>query len=107
MKRTLRIWTVCGVMATLAVAGALIFPETSKAQAPPKTMKYEVILMNCNADKSNFAIKAFQGSPNTPGRQTGDCADNLSLLMKEGFEIRDIGHYDEVDAPFVLYTLVR
>ena len=31
----------------------------------------------------------------------------VATAADDGFEIRDIGHFDKVDAPFVLYTLVR
>ena len=109
MNRSLRICLFGVVAVALAVAAFLTFSQSSSAQAPAmaKPVKSEIIMMRCKVGGSAFAVAAYKGSSGTPGRQPGNCADNLSLLMKDGFEIRDIGHYDIVDAPFVLYTLVR
>ena len=109
MSRALRIGTFGVVTIGLAVAAYLIFSQGSSVQAQVMSgqVRSEIVMMRCKVGGSGLAIAAYKGSAGTPGQKTGNCADNLSFLMKDGFEIRDIGHYDEPDNPFVLYTLAR
>lgn len=109
MNRSLRIGLLGVLAVALAITAFMTFSPSSSAQAPAmeKPSKSEIIMMRCKVGGSAFAIAAYKGSSGTPGQQPGSCPDNLSLLMKDGFEIRDIGHYDDVDTVFVLYTLVR
>jgi hypothetical protein len=109
MNRSFRICLLGSVAVALAITAFMTFAPSSSAQAPAmaERVKSEIIMMRCKVGGSAFAVAAYKGSSGTPGRQPGSCPDNLSLLMKDGFEIRDIGHYDDVDSVFVLYTLVR
>jgi hypothetical protein len=109
MNRSLRIGLLGVVAVALAITAFMTFSPSSSAQAPAmeKPGKSEIIMMRCKVGGSAFAVAAYQGSSGTPGRQPGNCTDNLALLLKDGFEIMDIGHYDDVDTVFVLYTLVR
>ena len=109
MNRAMRIGAFGVIARALAAALFLAFSNNSSAQASPASgrVESEIVMMRCKVGGSGLDIAAFKGSAGTPGRKTGNCPENLSFLMKDGFKIRDIGHYDDVDDPFVLYTLVR
>jgi hypothetical protein len=109
MKRTFRFWLLGALAIAFAVAVAVALSQLTFAQGTPQARKspdYEVVLMRCKSS-AEFGIKAYQGSPGTPVKKSGKCAENLSLLLRDGFKIHDIGHYDLVENGFVVYTLVR
>jgi hypothetical protein len=109
MNRINRIGIFGAAAMALAVAAFLTVSQSTSAQAPgmAKQSRSEVVMMRCKTGGSGLAVAAYKGSAGTPGKQQGTCSDNLALLLRDGFEIKDIGHYDDVDNPFVLYTLVR
>jgi hypothetical protein len=110
MNRAFRFWISGALAIALVVTAILMLSQISFAHettpAEWKALKSEVILMRCKSS-GGLGIKAYKGSPGTPVKKSSDCAENLSLLMKDGFVIHDIGHYDDVDDAFVLYTLIR
>ncbi len=110
MKRTFRFWLFGALAIAFVVTAVVALSQLSFAQAPPpmagESSRFEVVLMRCKSS-ATFGVKAYQGSPGTPVKKSGDCAENLSLLMRDGFKIDDIGHYDLVEDGFVVYTLIR
>jgi hypothetical protein len=111
MNRTSRLLPLGVLTAALVVAAVPTLSQLSNAHETDLTagqgVKSEVILMRCSPAKNGIPIEAYRGSPGTPGKKSEDCAENLSILMRNGFVIRDIGHYDDADAVFVLYPMVR
>ena len=58
------------------------------------------------ADDARFAVSAFAGSTQAPGKKSEVCAEELAMLFREGFAIRDVGHSD-VEKNYVVFTLTR
>jgi hypothetical protein len=112
MTRSTRLLTVTFVLALATGAFTWVTSDSAHAQPQPpgppgRPVKGDVVLMRCSAIAAEFPLTSYQGSAGTPGRKTGGCADNLSALLKDGYEIRNFGHYDDEKTGFVVYTLVR
>ena len=103
--------TVIGVLlsAAIAVVAMLAVDHSVRAQAAGggRQGSAEVVLMRCNTGGPGFAVAAFQGSAAAPGKKADACAEELSLLIRDGFAIRDIGHYFYDKDYFVVYTLMK
>ena len=105
MRRALVSVLVGLVLGAALAVGVGTLSDDVHAQAKPKTG--DVILLRCSTTAPDLAVTAFVGSANTPGQKSLNCADNLSWLVRDGFALRDIGHYDDEKTGFVLYTLAR
>jgi hypothetical protein len=109
MKPSSRI-PVAGVVLLLCVvvAGGVRLHDVS-AQEPrsAEAASMDVILIRCKTAGNRFRVTSYQGSNNTPAQRTDSCAENVSLLSREGFVVRDIGHYDDQDVGFAVISLVR
>lgn len=96
----------------LALAAIWIFGALSEGAAAAVTSADEkpfggdVIMMRCVTDGPRFAVTAFEGSSQAPGKKSDSCAEELSLLLRGGFTVRDVGHSD-VDKKYVVVTLTR
>lgn len=97
--------SIAAVIALAAAAAGLAALVSAPVTA--QSRGGDVIIIRCNLTTAEPVVAAFQGSTSAPGKKTGNCADALSILMKDGFALRDIGHYDDEKLGFVLYTLVR
>jgi len=106
-QRFVSILLVLGLGAVAWVTWDLARAQPQPPSPPAPLVKGDVILMRCDAAATDFPVSAYQGSPGAPGKKTGGCAEHLSVLLKDGFEIRNIGHYDDAKAAFVVYTLIR
>ena len=104
MQRTTRIALAGAALVVLSMAVMLL--TQSVTASTPRSPSGEVILMRCNTGGKVFFTAAYQGSSTAPSKRSDECPENLSLLLKEGFSIRDIGHYD-FENDFVVYTLIR
>ncbi len=110
MNRSVRIALVSmlGVVSLLAVVATQSQSPLAGDDGPQAgRTKGDVVMIRCTVSGSDPSLSAYQGSAGTPAKKTGGCVDNLSLLLKDGFEVRDVGHYDEEKSSFVLYTLIR
>lgn len=109
MARSHRV-PVAGLVLCLAlvVASSVRFQHVA-AQEPrvARAEASETILMRCKTSGSRFRVTAYQGSASSPTQRSESCAENLTLLSKEGFVVTDIGHYDALDTGFAVYTLAR
>jgi len=82
----------------------LVFP-TAEAQSPPGG-NLDIVMMRCAASSTSFEVSAYRGSTAAPAPRSKSCPEELVLLMKAGFEIDQIGYFDE-DKDFIVYTLKR
>lgn len=103
-------WTA-GIILLLGIAllpatGALLGGAEAGEATSQTGGKGEVIMMRCSIDQSRFKVVAFEGSPSAPVKKSEICPEELSLLLKEGFTIRDAIHSD-FDQKFAVYLLVR
>jgi hypothetical protein len=98
---------LCFVLGAIWVADGLTGPTAASTGADAaKSFRGDVIIMRCATDDARFAVTAFTGSTQAPGKKSELCAEELSLLFREGFAIRDVGHSD-VDKKYVVLTLTR
>ncbi len=106
--RSSRIALGSGVVAVVAV---LLFSSSlfvASGQTGKSTLSTkDVVMMRCNTTDEVFSATGYQGNSGTPSKRSNNCSENISQLMKEGFAIRDIGHYDMEKAGYVVITLVR
>lgn len=105
MKKTVVAWSSVVIVAVAVVAFSSSLFVTSGGQTG-KTGK-DVVLMRCDTNDAAFTTTAYHGNSGTPSKRSGQCSENLSQLMKDGFAIRDIGHYDMEKAGYVVITMVR
>jgi hypothetical protein len=104
MSRIVRLASLL-VLPALLVAGAVLYSRAATgASANPDA---QVILLRCSVGGTDFRVSLYQGSPSSPASRDPLCAANIALLIQEGFEIRDVGHYDETETPFAIVTLAR
>ena len=97
--------SIAAVVVLVAAAAGLA--ALVHAPAAADSRGGDVVMIRCNVATVEPVVGSFQGSTSAPGKKSGNCAESLSLLMRDGFQIRDIGHYDDEKLGFVLYTLVR
>ena len=90
-------------LATLGLGSAYGQPDGPR----DRVSRGDVVIMRCSAGSADLAVTAYQGSPSTPAKRSASCAESISALTKEGFMIRDVGHYDDEKLGFVVYTLLR
>ena len=106
-----RTWTLVKVAlgAAIAVAVMLAANHLVRAQAGGggRPGNADVVLLRCNTGGPGFPVTAYQGSTTAPSKKADACAEELWLLIKEGFAIRDTGHYFYDKDYFVVYTLMR
>jgi len=67
----------------------------------------DVVMMRCNTADATFEATGYQGNSGTPSKRSNTCTENISQLLKDGFAIQDIGHYDMEKAGYVVITMVR
>jgi hypothetical protein len=95
------------VLAAVAIATQffLELPGQQTAAASPQR-KGDIVMVRCDSAGASFNVTGFLGSTAAPSKKSKSCPETLALLMKDGFSVEDIGHYD-LKTSFVLYTLVR
>lgn len=86
--------------AVTLVAAAVASFRSEAQQAPAQR---EVIMIRCDLE---FNVDSYQGSASAPGKRAANCAENISLLHRDGFSVEDVGHFDVGDGALV-YTMVR
>jgi len=84
------------------VAGGAAAPTAAEAES----FGGDVIMMRCATDAPPFRVTAFGGSTQAPGKKSDACPEELSLLLRDGLAIRDVGHSD-VDQKYVVFTLTH
>ena len=94
---------------TSSTSSSLTGSPSSAQSSTPSTAgpTVDIVVVRCDAAGRNPSVTAFQGSTRAPTARAPECAETLSLLMSDGFALRDVGHYDEPKAGFALYTLAR
>ena len=99
----------CVLVVGIGVATLVSSSSTASAQPlpPGPPPKGDVVLIGCVGGGADFKLTAYQGSAGTPAKKSGSCAENLSVLMKEGFALRDIGQNQADKSGLVVFTLVR
>jgi len=98
---------LCLVLGAIWLAGGLAGRATASSGADDaKPFRGDVIMMRCATDDARFAVSAFAGSTQAPGKKSEVCAEELAMLFREGFAIRDVGHSD-VEKNYVVFTLTR
>lgn len=104
-------FALAGGVLALGIGAAALVSSSSSAIAQPHPAgpppKGDVVLLGCSGGGSEFKLTAYQGSAGTPAKKSGSCAENLSVLIKEGFVVRDIGQNDAEKIGLVVFTLVR
>jgi hypothetical protein len=96
------------ILGVLAVSAAGFRSAYGQAEQPKdRTSRGDVVIMRCSVVASELPVTAYQGSPAAPAKKSTNCAENLSSLMKEGFAIRDVGHYDDEKLGIVVFTMLR
>ena len=93
---------LCLVLGVIWVAGGAGPPKAAETER----FRGDVIMMRCATDGPTFRVTGFGGSTQAPGKKAEVCPEELSLLLRDGFTIRDVGHSD-VDKKYVVYTLTR
>ena len=90
----------------LATAAAAALAVTALATRTPaaeeRRIKRDVILMRCDNGSSGFKITSYSSSASAPSKSVDNCAETLSTLHRDGFEIADIGYVDADDGYLVL-----
>ena len=104
MSRVVRLASVSFVLSALFLAGAVLY---SRAETGAARSDAQVILLRCSVGGSEFRVSLYQGSPSAPASRDSQCAANIALLIQEGFQIRDVGHYDQTETQFAIVTLAR
>jgi hypothetical protein len=96
-----------GAAAAAVVVVAVVVPLNG-ARAEESTARggVDIVLIRCATDTTNLALSGYQGSTRAPAQKSTSCSENISLVMREGFKIKDIGHYD-FDKNYMLITLVK
>ena len=111
MKRSRQLlWMAAvGILGVIGLATLGLGSAYGQPEGPPKDrmMRGDVVIMRCSAGSADLAVTAYQGSPSTPAKRSASCAESISALTKDGFMIRDVGHYDDEKLGFVVYTLLR
>ena len=101
------IMTLVLVLSTIWIFGTLSDGAAAAVtSAGEKPFGGDVIMMRCVTDGPRFAVTGFDGSSQAPGKKSDSCAEELSLLLREGFTVRDVGHSD-VDKKYLVVTLTR
>lgn len=101
----------------LVVAGALLggifgmsalLGDTAQAQreSPKAGGQTEVVMVRCTTNTSDFSVSAYRGSSGAPGKRGETCPEVLSQLLKDGFVITNIGHYD-TNSDYAVFLLSR
>ena len=98
-----------GIVGVIGLATLGLDSAYGQPEGPPRDrmLKGDVVIMRCSAGSQDLAVTAYQGSPSTPAKRSASCAESISALTKDGFMIRDVGHYDDEKLGFVVYTLLR
>jgi hypothetical protein len=107
MTRTLGFVLAAGVLLLGIGWAALLSSSPSAVAQPAPPPRGDVVLIACTGSGTDFKLTAYQGSPGTPAKKSGSCAENLSVLIKDGFLLRDVGQNDADRTGLVVYTLVR
>lgn len=110
MTRTMGM-TLAGGVLVVGIGAALLATSSSTVVAQPNPggtpLKGDVVLVGCTEAGDEFKVTSYQGSAGTPSKKSKNCAENLSVLLKEGFMLRDIGQKQADKAGLVVFTLVR
>ena len=68
--------------------------------------KNEVIMMRCDPGPYGFEVTTFSHSMSAPSRKADNCPEVLSLLNRDGFQVRNLSRFDG-DGGYLVYSLVR
>ena len=96
-------------VAVAAIVGIAVGVSISGAQAEdiaPAARAVDIVLIRCGTDSAKLSLTAYEGSTRAPARKSDSCSENISLVLREGFTIKDIGHYD-LESDYMLITLVK
>ena len=95
-------------MAAAVVVVAVVVPITGvlAQEAAPAGRGVDIVLIRCGTDAPQLSLTAYEGSTRAPAQKSTSCSENISLVMREGFTIKDIGHYD-LKKDYMLVTLVK
>ena len=97
------------LLGTIAVVALLVLSSILFVTSGGQDGKIgrDVIMLRCNTNDAVFSSTGYKGSAGTPSRRSENCSENISQLLKDGFMIQDIGHYDMEKAGYVVITMVR
>lgn len=99
------------VSGALVLGAVLVFSSslfvTSGQSGQSERASKDVVMMRCNTTDASFSATGYQGNSGTPSKRSGSCSENISQLMKDGFVIHDIGHYDTEKAGYLVVTMTR
>ena len=107
MKRThvaLLSGAVVGVV--LLLLSSSLFVVSGQTDRSARSAR-DVVMMRCNTADATFSATGYQGNSGTPSKRSNSCSENIAHLLKDGFVIQDIGHYDMEKAGYVVFTMVR
>ena len=97
--------SILGVAAVHTLGSGSAFGQ---AEAPKdRSSRGDVVIMRCSVVAPELSITAYQGSPAAPAKRSTSCSENLAALVKDGFAIRDVGHYDDEKMGFMVFTMFR
>lgn len=110
MKKS-RLVALAGVLLVgLALAVGAVISRASLAQTESATLraaKGDVVLIRCETSAADLHVSAYQGSTAAPPKKSSGCAESVSLLLKDGFAIRDMGRYTDETKGYMVITLIR
>ena len=100
---------VAALSAAVVVVALLLFSSSLFVAAGSQTARAgkDVIMMRCNTTDADFTASGYKGNSGTPAKRSNSCSENISQLLKDGFVIQDIGHYDMEKAGYLVVTMTR
>ena len=102
---------VAALSAAVVVVALLLFSSslfvTSGQTGKSGRASRDVVMMRCNTTDADFTASGYKGNSGTPAKRSNSCSENISQLLKDGFVIQDIGHYDMEKAGYLVVTMTR
>ena len=97
------------VLFALISAGTAIWLHSTSAGARQDGLPEhrDTVLIRCSTGGSNFSVSAYQGSTVAPAQRSSNCAENIAILAREGFTVCNIGHYDDTNAGYAVFFMIR
>ncbi len=96
------------VLGVALVAGAAVsWSSLAQGEQSAKVTRGDVVMIRCDTSSPDLRVSAYQGSAAAPAKHSGSCAESISLLLKDGFSIRDMGRYSDQTMGYMVITLMK
>ena len=94
------------VVVAVLVFSSSLFVTSGQSEKSARSPR-DVVMMRCNTTDADFTATGYKGNSGTPAKRSNSCSENISQLLKDGFVIQDIGHYDMEKAGYLVVTMTR